>query len=93
MFIDGQFVPALSVTDGNAIVSTLAAGIDRHGDVIQRHLARHAAFGDDAFCAINTAHLTDGALVVAPRNAAVAAPVQLIFVTTQADLLRCIRVA
>jgi Fe-S cluster assembly protein SufD len=97
VFIDGQFIPALSLsaTDG-AVVTTLGNGFDTHSDLVRSRLAQLAGFRDDPFRAINTAHLVDGALVVARRNAAGGAPVQLIFANTQADVAvhpRCLIVA
>jgi Fe-S cluster assembly protein SufD len=87
VFVDGHFVPALSATaPGNATVTTLAAGLDAHADLIKAQLGRHATFGDDAFRAINTAHLTDGAFVLVPRNTVASSPVQIIFATTQSDV-------
>jgi len=97
VFIDGQFVPAFSApaADG-VVVTTLGAGLDALGDLVKSHLAQHAGFDDDPFRAINTAHLTDGALVLVRRNAAATAPVQLIFASTQPDVAvhpRCLLVA
>jgi len=97
VFIDGQFVLALSAlaADG-VVVTTLGADLDALGDLVRLQLARHAGFDDDPFRAINTAHLTDGALVVVRRNAAAGTPVQVIFATTQPDVAihpRCLLVA
>jgi Fe-S cluster assembly protein SufD len=64
--------------------------------LVRSQLARLAPFGDDAFRAINTAYLADGALVFAARNTAARSPVQLVFATTQADVAthpRCLVVA
>jgi len=97
VFVDGQFVPALSAPAADGlVVTTLAAGLDTHGELLRAQLAQHASFQDDAFRAINTAYLADGALVIARSNAAAAAPVQLIFATTQAEVAihpRCLIVA
>jgi Fe-S cluster assembly protein SufD len=63
---------------------------------MQNHLGRHAAFDDNAFAALNTAFLNDGALIVATRNVAVAGPVHLLFIATQAEAAsypRCLVVA
>ncbi len=97
VFIDGQFVPTLSSTprDG-VVVTTLAAALDTHGDLVESQLGRHADFRDDAFRAINTAYLTDGALVFAPRDTVRLAPIQLVFASTQAGVAvhpRCLIVA
>jgi Fe-S cluster assembly protein SufD len=97
VFVDGQFLPGLStlVSEG-VVVTTLGAALESHGDLVESHLAQVAPYGDDAFRAINTAYLADGALVLVARSAAARAPVQLIFATTQADVAthpRCLVVA
>jgi Fe-S cluster assembly protein SufD len=97
VFIDGQFVPSRSsIQRDGVVVTTLGAALETHGRLVESHLGRHAGFRDDPFRAINTAHLTDGALVVAPRNAAGSTPIQLIFASTQAGVAvhpRCLIVA
>jgi len=95
-FVDGVYAPQLSINDSAVEVSTVAAGLTRHGAVMQNHLGRHAAFDDNAFAALNTAFLNDGALIVVPRNVAVAGPVHLLFIATQpeaASYPRCLVVA
>jgi len=97
VFVDGQFIPALSspATDG-VLVTTLASGLETHAELVRSRLAQLAAFRDDAFCAINTAHLAAGALVVARPGAVAGTLVQLIFANTQAGVAvhpRCLIVA
>jgi Fe-S cluster assembly protein SufD len=97
VFVDGQFVPALSSTaQPGPVVTTLGAALETHASLLESNLGRHAAFRDDAFRAINTAHLADGALVVVPRGATPSAPVQLVFASTQTGVAvhpRCLVVA
>ncbi|MGH8682406.1 MAG: Fe-S cluster assembly protein SufD [Burkholderiales bacterium] len=97
VFVDGQFVPALSILASDGVVATtLGAAFDAHADLVRSRLAQLAPFADDAFRAINTAHLADGALVFVARDAVARSPVQLIFATTQADVAthpRCLVVA
>jgi Fe-S cluster assembly protein SufD len=97
VFIDGQFVAALSTAAADGVIAMpLGAAFDAHGDLVRSRLAQLAPFAADAFRAINTAYLTDGALVLAARGAVARSPVQLIFATTQADVAthpRCLVVA
>jgi Fe-S cluster assembly protein SufD len=89
VFVDGYFAAPLSTLPaaGAALVAQpLVAGLNAHGDKVHAHLARLADFGSDAFRAINTAYLHDGALIVVPRNHAEAAPVHVLFVSTQPDV-------
>jgi len=61
------------------MVENLAAGVTSRGEALT-HLCRHAEFRQNVFAALNTAFLHDGALVMVPREVAVAAPLHLLFV-------------
>ena len=94
VFVDGVFAPQLSNidVDSGAVVSNLAAG----GGVCAAHLGRHAEFHTNVFAALNTAFLHDGALIVIPRDIAVATPIHVLFIATQKDVAsypRCLVVA
>ena len=98
VFVDGIYAPQLSIagTDSGVVVSNLSAAIAAHASRIEPHLGRHAAFDNDAFAAQNTAFLHDAAVVVVPRDVAVEAPVHLLFIATQKDVVstpRCLVVA
>ena len=95
-FVDGVYAPHLSFNNAAITVENFATGLTQHGTPMQTHLGRHAQFEDLAFSALNTAFLNDGALIVVPRNVAVAAPVHLLFVATQKEAAshpRCLVVA
>ena len=95
-FVDGVYAPQHSFNKSGIEVSTIAAGVTRHAALMQAQLGRHAAFEVNAFAALNTAFLNDGALIVVPRDVAVAGPVHLLFVATQpeaASYPRCLVVA
>jgi Fe-S cluster assembly protein SufD len=98
VFVDGIYVPHLSIvasSDG-VVVSNLAAVAATHAAVIDAHLGRHAEFRDSIFVALNTAFLDDVAVMVVPRNVVLAAPVQLLFIATQKEIVstpRCLVVA
>ena len=95
-FVDGVYAPQLSFNRAGVVVENLAPGVNQHGATLEAHLGRYAEFQHNAFAALNTAFLQDGALIVVPRNAAVAAPVHLLFVATRQDVAahpRCLVVA
>lgn len=98
-FIDGLFVPGLSSLAGlpaGVRVSTLAEGAKVQDALLDKHLARHAAFENNVFAALNTSDLRDGALVTVAKNQACAAPVHVLFVATQKEIAaypRCLVVA
>lgn len=85
VFIDGHLSPDHStrgpLPEGVRVMSLAAALVDER-DLVEPHLARHADFGTQAFTALNTAFMTDGAFVFIPRGIAVEAPIHLLFVST-----------
>jgi len=85
VFVDGVHAPHLSSAGetAGAVVGTLAGAGARHGATLAPHLARHAGFQDQLFTALNTAFLHDAALVLVPRDTALAGPVHLLHVATQ----------
>ena len=101
VFVDGAYAPELStqsngVEDAGLIVTNLPSAAAAHAAAIEPHLGRHAAFEDNVFAALNTAFLHDGALIIAPRNAAVQKPVHLLFIATQKETAshpRCLLIA
>jgi Fe-S cluster assembly protein SufD len=96
VFVDGTYAPQHSFNHAGLTVENLAAGVILHAAAVQDHLGRHAAFERNAFTALNTAFLHDGALIVVPRGLALAAPVHLLFIATRkhaASYPRCLVVA
>lgn len=95
VFVDGIHAPHLSThtsttstdADKGLMVSNLAPALAAHASKIEPHLGRHAAFDGDAFAAQNTAFLHDAAVVVVPADVVVAAPVQLLFIATQKEVV------
>jgi Fe-S cluster assembly protein SufD len=98
-FVDGVFAPELSqpaAAESGITVSTLAALLKSAPASVEPHLARVAAFDDNVFAAINTAHLRDGALITVAAHHVSTRPVHLLFIATRADIAvypRCLVVA
>jgi Fe-S cluster assembly protein SufD len=89
VFVDGVHAPQLSSPGaGVAAISigTLTAAAAASAATVQAHLARHAAFDDSFFTALNTAFLHDAAVIIVARDAEVATPVHLLFISTQVDV-------
>lgn len=96
VFVDGHYMPALSFNDSGLVVESLAGALHKHGADVEAHLGRHAEVEEQLFSALNMAFLRDGALVMAPATAALAAPVHLLFVATGRQTVshpRCLIVA
>jgi Fe-S cluster assembly protein SufD len=85
VFVNGRYSEALSTpptrTEG-ARVMNLAGAIAEDRGLVEKHLAKYAAFEDDAFTALNTAFLKDGAFVHIPEDAPHRSPLHLLYVTT-----------
>ena len=95
-FVDGVYTPDLSFNSAGIVVENIAAGLTAHTAEMKMHLGQHVAFHDNAFAALNTAFLHDGALIIVPRNTAIAAPLHLLFVASEkgtASYPRCLVVA
>jgi Fe-S cluster assembly protein SufD len=88
VFINGRFAPWLSDFGSlprGAQVGSLADAIVDDNAALKNHLGRYVNLGRDAFCALNTAFIEDGAYVYLPRRAVVEAPICLLFVSVPGD--------
>jgi len=96
VFVDGMYAPEHSFNRAGITVENLADGLNQHGTAVQAQLGQHAGFEHNAFAALNTAFLHDGAVVILPRDLALAAPVHLLFIATRqhaASYPRCLVIA
>ena len=88
VFVNGRFARELS-SAGNlpdtVKVSSLAGEISSNPGGIEAHFGRYLDIRRDAFCALNTAFVEDGAFVHIPRGTLVEEPICLLFVSTGGD--------
>ena len=88
VFVNGRFARELSLLsklpDG-VKVSSLAEEIPSNPGAIEAHFGRYLDIRRDAFCALNTAFVEDGAYVHIPRGTLVEEPICLLFVSTGGD--------
>ena len=85
VFVDGRYCQALStspVHTNGAHVTNLAEAVHSDPDAAERHLAQYANLEDDAFVALNTAFLKDGAFVHVPEGSCFESPLHLLYLTT-----------
>lgn len=87
VFVDGRYEAELSggAPAAGVEVRDLAGALAGDDGFLQAQLARLADPGDDAFRAINTSALADGAVIRVRRGVA-ASPVQVLFLSTQAGV-------
>jgi Fe-S cluster assembly protein SufD len=88
VFVNGRFARELSslgnLPDG-VKVSSLAEEISGNPGAIEPHFGRYLDIRRDAFSALNTAFVEDGAYVHIPRGTLVEEPICLLFVSTTED--------
>jgi Fe-S cluster assembly protein SufD len=87
VFVDGRYSASLSqvhAQDG-VTVANLAHGSTCAEAVAETHLAKLASIDGDAFAAVNSVFLHDGAVIHVGRNRAVSAPIHLLFVAVSQD--------
>ena len=84
-FTNARATPACSsarVSQDSLVIEPLADSLAGESQALPSDLAKHASFDQEAFTALNTAFLHDGAYVVIPRNLVLKDPIHLIFVST-----------
>ena len=85
VFVDGIYAEQLSSTSSlpsGVSVVNLAEAMTAKADLAEQHLARHADYATNAFTALNTAFVHQGAFVHIPDGAVVEEPIHLLFLLT-----------
>ena len=86
VFVNGRFDAELSEI-GNlprgVTVASLRERIESHPEEVEKHLGRYADTKRDAFVALNTAFIGDGAYVHVARGVVVEAPIYLLYLSTK----------
>ena len=98
VFVDGIYAPQLSSATSNSgwEVDNLPTTLATHAATIEAHLGRHVDFRHNVFAALNTSSLHDAAVMIVPPNVTLAAPVHLLFISTQKEVAstpRCLVIA
>ncbi len=84
VFVNGRYVAAASNVDRlppGMRIDSLARTLTDPADSIEKHLTRVAIADRQAFTALNTAFLADGAFVQVPDSTIVNAPIHLLFLS------------
>ena len=94
VFVDGRYVDSLSRrghADCGVRISTLESAVDAAPDFLESHLGRYAQTSGQPFSALNTAFMSDGAIVHIDNRAAQAPssvlPIHLLFLATREDVV------
>ncbi|MBI4970368.1 MAG: Fe-S cluster assembly protein SufD [Candidatus Omnitrophica bacterium] len=84
VFVNGVLSKELSSTENlpaGVKVESLAGAIQSDSIIVEEYLSKIADYRVDAFTALNTAFIHDGAFVFIPKNVILAKPVHLMFVS------------
>jgi Fe-S cluster assembly protein SufD len=85
VFVNGRFSPQLSrvpTVPKGVEAGSLAQAIVKHPAIVERYLGKHLDFYRDAFSALNTAFVDDGAYVYIPRSTVLDTPIYALYVST-----------
>lgn len=88
VFVNGVYAPQLSAVGGlpdGVVVSNLAGLPITHRSRVRDYLAQ-AMGSQEVFTALNTAGITDVAVVWVPKNVVVEAPIHLLFVSAPGEM-------
>jgi Fe-S cluster assembly protein SufD len=96
VFVNGFYRPELSdlsALPAEALATDLATALQgEHGTSIRSKFSGWDGQGEDAFTNLNTAFFGSGAFLFIPKDVKVEAPIQLLFLTTDADVVSYPRV-
>jgi Fe-S cluster assembly protein SufD len=84
VFLNGRYSPGLSSLKSlprGIRAKSLAAALAADRDLVEPHLARHAAYNRNAFTALNTAFIADGAFVFLPPGTILKEMIHLLFLS------------
>ena len=90
VFVDGRYVDALSrrnVTESGTRITTLESAINASSQLLESHLGHYAATIGQPFSALNTAFMTDGAVIHTKNRGADQKPIHLLFIATREDVV------
>src|SRR5204862_1808585 len=86
VFGSGAFSARLSRVGklpAGARVTSLADAFAADGDLVAKHLSKHAAIEQNPFVALNTGFLNDGAVIYLPAGTTLEPPIHLLILSTR----------
>lgn len=89
VFVNGHYSPQLSSADleQRVVVGSLASAIKQKTPLVKEHLGGLASYQQQAFVALNTAFLEDGAFMEIPNGVTSELPIYVLFVSTADDAI------
>jgi Fe-S cluster assembly protein SufD len=87
VFVNGRFAPGLSQIPamGKVRIASLAQALSSDSESVQAYLGRYLSYQRDAFAALNTAFIQDGAYVYVPKSTLIEQPIYVLYVSLASD--------
>lgn len=85
VFVDGFFAAGLSRVPKGLMAGSLAEAVASGSALAEAHIDAYLNSASNAYSALNSAFLLDGACVHVPKNTELETPIHLVFVTTGHD--------
>ena len=85
VFVDGYFAKELSAVKDlppGIKAGSLAEALRTDAAPVKQHLTKYAQYDEDAFAALSTAFIYDGAYIYLPENVLVEKPIHLLFLSS-----------
>ncbi|HEX3890013.1 MAG TPA: Fe-S cluster assembly protein SufD [Verrucomicrobiae bacterium] len=85
VFVNGFFsakLSSLKPVSGGVRIESLSAALAKDSAPVEKHLGKYARTANNTFAALNQAFFTDGAFIFVPKDAEVAEPIQLIYISS-----------
>ena len=85
VFVNGRYnsgLSSLASLPNGVTIGELSEAMQSSPELVQQHLARYADYESNAFTALNTAFVHEGAFVHIPKGVQVENPIRLLFLTT-----------
>ena len=90
VFVDGRYVDALSrrnVSDSSVRITTLESAMKASSQLLEAHLGNYADTAGQPFSALNTAFMTDGAVIHVKSRNGEQLPIHLLFLAASEDVV------
>jgi Fe-S cluster assembly protein SufD len=90
VFVDGCYVDALSrrnVLESGPRITTLESAMNASSQLLEAHLGHYASIAKQPFSALNTAFMTDGAVIHVKNRGGDQQPIHLLFIATREDVI------
>ncbi len=84
VFMNGSYSKELSFAQSlpaGVLIGTLSDALQKNSEIIEAHLSRYASFKQQAFVALNTAFVQEGAFIYLPKGVVLEKPIEIFFIS------------